>query len=282
MTDTSRKIVDVIEDDDPTDELPILPGHLFEGGGSCAVAEGAAAANQSFANEDLDSELREANDRISSLSSELHSRSEAMLLMQRKLEDLEEFAKFLEDEVASGKDVISNVTDELISVRSQQNDVGQQLRRREQQIARLRNKAPKKVTFSDQFARQIQSPEPDDERDPPGLQQANGMRQAQPGPMPTLVARHGNASTRYSIQPGGMSLGSGPENDVQLHDSLISDRHAKITNTPSGCVLKDLGSANGTWVNQRRIKMQVLHDGDVIVIGPLRFEFFENGDSATG
>ena len=127
MTDTSRKIVDDIKDDDPTDELPILPGHLFEGGGSPSLAGGAAAANQSFVNDSLDLELRDANDRISCLSTELRSRTESMLAMQRKLEELQDFAKFLETKVKSGEDVISNVTDELISVRSQQNDVGQQL-----------------------------------------------------------------------------------------------------------------------------------------------------------
>ena len=72
-------------------------------------------------------------------------------------------------------------------------------------------------------------------------------------------------------------MGTGSDNDLQLHDPLVSLRHAKITNTPSGCVLKDLDSANGTWVNQRRVKMQVLHDGDVIVVGSLRFDYIERG-----
>ena len=280
MTDTRCGIVDVIEDDDSTDELPILPGHLFCPEEDNLGDETVAAANQSPMNEALDSELRDANEKISSLSAELQSRSEAMLSMQRKLDDLQEFAKFLENEVASGKDVISHVTDELISVRSEQNDVGEQLRRREQEIAALRNKAPKKSPFSEQFARRVGTigSADIDARDALGAPQAIGNGRAGPDRMPTLVARHGNAAMKYSIEPGGMSLGTGPENDVQLHDPLVSRCHATISNTPSGCVLKDLGSATGTWVNRRRVKMQVLHDGDAIVLGSTRFDFFEQGD----
>jgi hypothetical protein len=302
MTDTRRQIIDVIEDVDATDELPRR--RLFGGyfGETRPSPEAIHAENQATVNENLGSELRDANEKISSLSSELESRSEAMLSMQRKLEELQNFANFLENEVASGKDVISHVTDELISVRSQQNDVEEQLRRREQQIAALRNKAEKKIisseqqrrqeqqtavprnktekksTFSEQFARQVSSAGPADAQEQVSAQRTNGSGQPTTDRSPTLVARHGNAATRYSIQPGGMSLGTGGENDIQLHDALVSQRHAKITNTPSGCVLKDLGSANGTWINQRRVKMQVLHDGDVIVIGSLRFDYFEQGD----
>ena len=110
--------VDIIEDDDPTEELQILSGRLVDPDEESSVPETILAANQPFERTDLDTELRDANDKISELSSELRSRTETMKSIQRELDRLQDFSDFLEKEVRSGKKVISNVTDELISVRT--------------------------------------------------------------------------------------------------------------------------------------------------------------------
>src|SRR5210317_579130 len=132
--------VDEIEDEDPTEELQILSGNILEPHADTQVAEPIDAANQAFENEHLDAELRDANDKVLELSSEIRSRSETMKSIQRELDRLRDFSEFLEQEVESGKGAISNVTDELISVRTRQNDASEQLRRREQQITVLQDK----------------------------------------------------------------------------------------------------------------------------------------------
>jgi hypothetical protein len=256
-----------------------------------AATEVINAANQSFEDESLDADLSDANDKISELSSELRSRTETMKSIQRELDRLQDFSDFLEKEVRSGKKVISNVTDELISVRTQQNDASEQLRRREKQIAVLRDKVAKKDAFIEEFARQVDTASSPDGRDNLDSQQVNGNAQAehadarvdalcqngheQLNRLRMLVARRDNKAIRYPILPGGISLGTSTENDVLIKDAFVSYRHAKITETAAGCVLKDLGSSNGTWINQRRVKWQVLRDGDLIDIGPLRFEFID-------
>ena len=90
-----------------------------------------------------------------------------------------------------------------------------------------------------------------------------------------LVARYDDKMSKHPILPGGISIGTSTENDLRLDDAFVSYRHARITETQAGCVLKDLGSSNGTWINQKRIKWQVLSDGDLVDIGPLRFEFID-------
>ena len=297
MAEMSCRNMEDIEDDDPTEELRILPGRMMESdedtpvAGVISAAEVIGAANQSFEDEKLDVELRDANDKISELSSELHSRTETMNSIQRELDRLKEFSTFLEDEVQSGKKVISDVTDELISVRTQQNDATEQLRRREKQIAKLRDKLVEKDAFINEFARQVDMAGSSDGREQLCSQQVDGdppanhsdscaaalshNGHAQLSRLRMLVARYDNNAMTYPILSGGISLGTSAENDVQLESAFVSYRHAMIAETAAGCVLKDLGSSNGTWINQKRVKWQVLRDGDLIDIGPLRFEFID-------
>ena len=291
MAQMSCRYVDDIEEDDPTEELQILSGHMLEPREDNQVNEPICAANQAFENEHLDEGLRDANDRVEELSSELRSRSEMMKSIQCELDRLKDFSEFLEKEVESGKGIISDVTDELISVRTQQNDASEQLRRREQQISMLRDKLAKKDAFIEEFAQRVDTANSVDGQGHRDRQQGDSQLQSKRGDEPQhvvsreenvqlnrlrmLVARHDNKMTRHPVLPGGISIGTSPESDLQLEDAFVSYRHAKISETAAGCVLKDLDSSNGTWINQKRIKWQVLRDGDLIDIGPLRFEFVD-------
>jgi hypothetical protein len=288
MPETNHTDVDIIEDDDPTEELQILSGHLADPDEDPSVAKTNSAANQPFEDGDLDAELRDAADKISYLSSELRSRTESMKSIQRELDELKGFSEFLAKEVESGRDVVSSVTDELVLVRTQQNDFSEQLRRRNQQIAALRDKIARKDALIDEFARQADTTGAIDEKTCLDSQHLDGSRRAetqrhpadhneqvQPDRLRMIVARHDGKALRYPIPPGGLSIGTSSDNDVQLHAAFVSYRHARITETAAGCVLKDLGSSNGTWINQRRVKWQVLRDGDLFDIGPLRFEFID-------
>lgn len=57
------------------------------------------------------------------------------------------------------------------------------------------------------------------------------------------------------------------ENDLAFLDTLISRRHCSLREGEHGVELRDLGSANGTFLNGRRIDRAVLHPGDLIEIG---------------
>ncbi len=67
---------------------------------------------------------------------------------------------------------------------------------------------------------------------------------------------------------GRMRLGRGSQTDIPLDDSTASREHAEIEVTADGVVLNDLGSSNGTFVNDVRLTgPRPLHDGDSIRIG---------------
>jgi hypothetical protein len=291
MAEAICRNVDKFEDDDPTEELEVLRVDKLEPDEDTPIADIDSAANQSFADEDLEEELRDANEKVTCLSSELRTRTDEMKSIQRELHDLQEFSAILAKEVDSGNVAISRVTDELISVRTQQNDARNQLSRREQEIAALLDKIAKKDAVIEEFTRQVgrltsfekgsisDSQQADDD-DQSKLADAhedairNGVH-ARANRLRMLVGKHDNRAIAYPILPGGISLGTSLENDVQLQDAFVSYEHARISETAAGCVLKDLGSSNGTWVNQRRTRWQVLQDGDLVDIGPLRFEFID-------
>jgi hypothetical protein len=65
----------------------------------------------------------------------------------------------------------------------------------------------------------------------------------------------------------GTSIGRGLNNDVVLDDPAVSSQHCRIRPEPEGFVLHDLGSTNGTFVNDRRVTRHVLAEGDQIRIG---------------
>lgn len=72
-----------------------------------------------------------------------------------------------------------------------------------------------------------------------------------------------------------MVMGRTPGCELQLSDQSVSRRHAELIAGPSGLVLRDLGSGNGTRVNDERIGEQVLAHGDVIAIGKTRLRFHD-------
>lgn len=71
-----------------------------------------------------------------------------------------------------------------------------------------------------------------------------------------------------------VTLGSAEGNDVMVDDHSIAPSHAEILLNSSGAfVLRDLGSAGGTFVNGRRVKAHALVDGDEVVFGALHGRF---------
>lgn len=91
--------------------------------------------------------------------------------------------------------------------------------------------------------------------------------------MPWLVALDGGHAGRRFTLDSTFLVGRGPFNHVVLDDVRISRQHAKIASEPGGHVVYDLGSSNGTFVNDNPIKRHALAYGDLVRFGPFRFRF---------
>ena len=99
---------------------------------------------------------------------------------------------------------------------------------------------------------------------------------------PCLLLYSGpDAGQRFDLEPGTMTIGRVPESPVRIEGSGISRQHAELQVKAGRVVLTDLGSANGTLVNEQRItEPTVLQDGDLVRVGNvvLRFHSRNNLD----
>ncbi len=79
-----------------------------------------------------------------------------------------------------------------------------------------------------------------------------------------------------------MSLGADQGLDITFDHPRVSGLHAKLAKVDEEFVIYDQGSKNGTWVNEQRLRFQgsqVLENGDIIGLGPIRLRFEREGES---
>ncbi len=78
------------------------------------------------------------------------------------------------------------------------------------------------------------------------------------------------------------TLGRHPNNSIQLLDRIVSKEHCVVEQRGPRWVLRDLGSLNGTYVNDQRVAGEaVLHHGDQITLGGTRAVFHDPAQGAT-
>lgn len=89
--------------------------------------------------------------------------------------------------------------------------------------------------------------------------------------MPNLLkvrlSLKGRPIRSYTFNKKSISIGRDPGSDIFLDNTGISRNHAHIERTPGGYVLEDLGSANGTYLNDQPVRKDYVGHDDVIHIG---------------
>jgi pSer/pThr/pTyr-binding forkhead associated (FHA) protein len=70
------------------------------------------------------------------------------------------------------------------------------------------------------------------------------------------------------------TLGRHPESDVFLDDITVSRRHAELQRVPTGFVVRDVGSLNGTYLNRERVEESPISNGDELQVGKFKLVFF--------
>jgi hypothetical protein len=95
---------------------------------------------------------------------------------------------------------------------------------------------------------------------------------------PRLVVEHAAGhpdGIAYSLEHGA-TLGRG-DVEIRLEDPFASTRHARIARQGSVLVLEDLGSTNGTYLNEEPLDgPQPLHHGDRIRIGDSEWTYLQD------
>lgn len=88
-----------------------------------------------------------------------------------------------------------------------------------------------------------------------------------------LISGEGGAPARELGDEA--TIGRTPDNALQIHDTKASRRHTRVVRTGGAWFAEDLGSRNGTLVNDQKISRVRLASGDVITIGTTRIEFLD-------
>ncbi len=76
------------------------------------------------------------------------------------------------------------------------------------------------------------------------------------------------------------SIGRHPHCTVTVSQPSVSRKHAKLEFDGQSCMVEDLGSSNGTYVNNQRITRSALRDGDELRCGDFRLRYVEKEASA--
>ena len=92
-----------------------------------------------------------------------------------------------------------------------------------------------------------------------------------PEPAATLarifVAHEGETFLEQELKPGRIVIGRTTENDIQIDSAFVSRHHCQITTRAETCMIEDLNSTNGIYVQSKRVRKYNLNDGDVVQIG---------------
>ena len=101
------------------------------------------------------------------------------------------------------------------------------------------------------------------------------IAQERPEPGRYVQVEDGAEQRLLRLGTGITHIGRGWGAEIRLDDQAVSRRHAILVNRPGGLRILDDRSANGTYVNGRRIAEATLADGDVVVIGAVVLSYRE-------
>ena len=92
-----------------------------------------------------------------------------------------------------------------------------------------------------------------------------------------VVVGTGLAGSYYPITSRGLSIGRSEDRDIVIPDPAASRHHCQISPEGADYTLRDMGSANGVFVNAVRVRECHLADGDLVRIGNTEMRFVRPG-----
>jgi hypothetical protein len=120
-------------------------------------------------------------------------------------------------------------------------------------------------------------PQPAWSAPPPAIEPARprpAPARAADGPARLVVIQGAVGQSTIDLTAPALTIGRSRTNDVVLEDTKVSRQHARISRKGDGFVIEDLGSRNGTRVDDRTLDAPCpLEDGAVIRIGDASFRF---------
>jgi diguanylate cyclase (GGDEF)-like protein len=94
-----------------------------------------------------------------------------------------------------------------------------------------------------------------------------------------LVVIYGDElGKKFELDRPSLIVGRSAGADIRVDQETVSRAHAELTSRGSIVRIRDLGSTNGTWVNERRVEEAELDDHDLIKVGATIFKFLSGSN----
>ena len=97
--------------------------------------------------------------------------------------------------------------------------------------------------------------------------------------MPTLILQLDDRVLKAHEMGMTATIGRMSDNSIAIDDAAVSSHHACVFREGGQCVVEDLQSTNGTFVNGTRVSRQILRPGDVVMVGKHRLVLDEQGST---
>ena len=95
-----------------------------------------------------------------------------------------------------------------------------------------------------------------------------------------IISLDGVVLREVQLTKDRVTLGRRPYNDIVIDHLAVSGEHALVQLLGSETFIEDLNSTNGTYINGKTVKKQLLKNGDVIEIGKYRIQYVDEAGAA--
>jgi pSer/pThr/pTyr-binding forkhead associated (FHA) protein len=82
-----------------------------------------------------------------------------------------------------------------------------------------------------------------------------------------IIKFNNDVVDHVELKQGDMKIGRKPGCEIQIDNLSVSGEHANIFTVGEDSFIQDLGSTNGTFINNKKITKHHLKNGDTVVIG---------------
>ncbi len=89
------------------------------------------------------------------------------------------------------------------------------------------------------------------------------------------LLHQGKVLLERELPRGRLRVGRGSDNDLAIECKFVSRHHCQIFTSERMCVLEEVRSTNGVYVNQHRVRHRPLRDGDIIQVGEHQLHYVD-------
>lgn len=81
------------------------------------------------------------------------------------------------------------------------------------------------------------------------------------------IRSEGESLGVHRFPAGRVVVGRSPDNELYIKSKFVSRHHAQFVTDDSGCIVQDLNSTNGVFIDEQQVQSRKLSDGDIVSLG---------------